>query len=162
MRRVNRHVLSASILVAFVIAFAAVPLASAAPVWTATFDTAGGYDGVVEFFSGRATTDLAKAARVEREQSSLHPIRRGTGDGTEGRIRRVNWGCVTRLQSSLHAAARKVACPTPTRASTFELSFHESPHWNVEHDYAGNSQFPRPDFHRMDTQPYGLRTDTRR
>ncbi len=44
----------------------------------------------------------------------------------------------SRLQSSLDAAARKLACPTPSRAFTFELSFHESPRWNVEHNYAAN------------------------
>jgi len=36
-------------------------------------------------------------------------------------------GRVTRLQSSLDAAARTVAGPSSTRAFTFELSFHESP-----------------------------------
>ena len=30
--------------------------------------------------------------------------------------------CVTRLQSSLHATARWIACPTPARTFTFELS----------------------------------------
>ena len=37
---------------------------------------------------------------------------------------------------SLIATARIVACPSPTRAFTFELSSHESPRWYVEHDYA--------------------------
>jgi len=41
---------------------------------------------------------------------------------------RFTRGCVTRLQSSLHVAARRFACPSSTRAFTFELSFHESPH----------------------------------
>jgi hypothetical protein len=36
--------------------------------------------------------------------------------------RRFSRGRVTRLQSSLYAAARKIACPTPARAFTFELS----------------------------------------
>jgi hypothetical protein len=49
-----------------------------------------------------------------------------------------------------------LASPSPTRAFTFELSSHESPQRNVEYNYAVNSQLPRPDFHRLDTQPYGL------
>ena len=40
---------------------------------------------------------------------------------------RFTRGCVTRLQSSLDAAARRFARPSSTRAFTFELSFHESP-----------------------------------
>ena len=51
-------------------------------------------------------------------------------------------GGVTRLQSSLYAAARRVARPSPTRTFTFELSFHESPHWNVEYNYAGKQPIP--------------------
>ena len=43
------------------------------------------------------------------------------------------------------------------RTFTFELSFHESPHKNVEYNYVANSPLPRPDLHRLDTQPYGLR-----
>jgi hypothetical protein len=54
----------------------------------------------------------------------------------------VHVGRVTRLHHSLYATARKIAHPSPTRAFTFELSSHESPHWNVEHDYAGNTPFP--------------------
>ena len=48
------------------------------------------------------------------------------------------------------------------RQGRLHSSFHsiESPHWNVEHDYAVNSQLPRPDSHRQDTQPYGLRAKT--
>ena len=67
---------------------------------------------------------------------------------------------LTRLQNSLYAAARRVARPSSTRAFTFELSFHESPQKNVEYNYAGHStNFPRPDFRRLDTQHYGLRTE---
>ena len=54
----------------------------------------------------------------------------------------VHVGGVTRLHRSLYATARRIAHPTPKRAFTFELSSHESPHWNVEHDYAGNAPFP--------------------
>jgi hypothetical protein len=32
-------------------------------------------------------------------------------------------------------------------------------YWNVEYDYAVNSQLPRPDLHRQDTQPYRLRPE---
>jgi hypothetical protein len=70
---------------------------------------------------------------------------------------------LTRLHNSLYAAARKLARPPPPRAFTFELSSHESPRWNVKYDYAGNSRFPRPDFHRQDKQPCWLhRRQTRR
>jgi hypothetical protein len=72
-------------------------------------------------------------------------------------------GRVTRLQSSLYApayaAARRIASPSPARTFTFELSPPESPQRSVEYNYAGNSQFPRPDFHRLETRPYGLRTE---
>ena len=51
-------------------------------------------------------------------------------------------GRVTRLHSSLNAAARNLARPSPTRAFTFALSSHESPHWNVEHHYAGKQPIP--------------------
>ena len=47
------------------------------------------------------------------------------------------------------------------RTFTFELSFHESPHKNVEYNYVANSPLPRPDLHRLDTQPYGLRPNLR-
>ena len=40
---------------------------------------------------------------------------------------RFQRGRVTRLQSSLHATARKIASPAPARAFTFELSPPESP-----------------------------------
>jgi hypothetical protein len=35
--------------------------------------------------------------------------------------------CVSRLQSSLHATARWIACPSPERTFTYELSSLESP-----------------------------------
>jgi hypothetical protein len=67
-------------------------------------------------------------------------------------------GGVTRLQSSLHATARRIACPSPTRAFTPELSPAGSPPANVGYDYMAYSQLPWPDFHRLDTCPCGLRT----
>ena len=71
----------------------------------------------------------------------------------------VRVGRVTRLQSSLYATARRIACPAPARAFTSELAPLRSPPNDVGYNYAGNSQFPRPDFHRLDKQPYGLRAD---
>jgi hypothetical protein len=56
---------------------------------------------------------------------------------------RFTRGRVTRLQSSLDVAARRVARPSSTRAFTFELSSHESPRWNVEYNYAGNQPISR-------------------
>jgi len=51
-------------------------------------------------------------------------------------------GCVTRLQSSLYATARRMACPSPARTFTFELSPPESPLWGVEYDYTGIQSSP--------------------
>ena len=66
-------------------------------------------------------------------------------------------GRLSGLQSSLYAAARSVACLSPTKAFTFELSCLESPQCTSSITTRANSQFPRPDFHRLDTQPYRLR-----
>jgi hypothetical protein len=49
---------------------------------------------------------------------------------------------VTRLQNSLHAAARTLARPSPTRTFTFELSLPESPPRNVEYNYTGTQSIP--------------------
>ena len=49
---------------------------------------------------------------------------------------------LTRLQSSLYAAARSVAGPSPTRACTFELSPRGSPHRDVEYNYVGKQPIP--------------------
>lgn len=54
----------------------------------------------------------------------------------------VHVGRVTRLHHSLYATARKIANPSPKRAFTFELSSHESPQWNVEYNYAGQTPIP--------------------
>ena len=56
--------------------------------------------------------------------------------------RRFPRGRVTRLQSSLYAAARRFASPSPARTSTFELSPPESPQRSVEYDYAGLQPIP--------------------
>src|SRR5580658_5464066 len=74
------------------------------------------------------------------------------GDGLGVRdlpLESVHVGGLSRLQSSLYAAARTFGSPSPTRTFTFELSFHESPRWTVEYSYAANSQLPRPDLHRQ-------------
>lgn len=44
-------------------------------------------------------------------------------------------GRLSRLQISLYATARWIACPSPARAFTFELSLFESPQYNVEYNY---------------------------
>ena len=33
---------------------------------------------------------------------------------------------------------------------------------DVDYNYSANNQLPQPDFHRQDTQPYGLRAETQR
>jgi hypothetical protein len=53
------------------------------------------------------------------------------------RARRFPRGCVSRLQSSPNATARRLARPSPTRTFTLELSPPESPPKDVEYDYAG-------------------------
>jgi len=50
--------------------------------------------------------------------------------------------CVTRLQGSLHAAARRFARPSPARAFTSKLSSPESPQRDVEYDYMGTQSIP--------------------
>ncbi len=44
-------------------------------------------------------------------------------------------GRLTRLQISLYATARWIACPSPARTFTFELSSLKSPHSDVEYNY---------------------------
>jgi len=69
---------------------------------------------------------------------------------------RLTHGDVFERQSSLHATARQVARPAPTRAFTLELSCRRSPYPHVQHDYAGTQSIPRPVLHRLDKQPCGL------
>jgi len=127
---------------------------------------------------GPRDSPLYSACPSVRAVSSTPSDRAGLGCGSSARAAfadsararhpnvhasRSTRGRVTRLQSSRHVTARTVAGPSPTRAFTLELSSHESPQWDVEYDYAGRStNFPRPDFHRLDTQHYGLRTEARR
>jgi hypothetical protein len=65
-----------------------------------------------------------------------------TGSASAGPRRRFTRGSLTRLQSSLNAAARSFASPSPTRAFTFELSPRGSPRRNVEYNYAGKQPIP--------------------
>ena len=74
-----------------------------------------------------------------------------------------NVGRVTRLQSSLNAAAWRIACPSPKRTFTSELSPPESPQKGVGYNYAGKQSIPAVGLPPTDTRPYGLRTkDTKR
>jgi len=68
--------------------------------------------------------------------------RHQTGSASAGPCRRFSHGRVTRLQSSLNAAARSFAGPSPTRAFTFELSPRGSPQRSVEYNYAGKQPIP--------------------
>jgi len=71
-------------------------------------------------------------------------------------------GFLTRLQSLLYAAALRDCSPFTDRAFTFELFTLPSHLQEVSNmTTRANSQFPRPDFHRQDKQPYGLRATVR-
>ena len=70
--------------------------------------------------------------------------------------RRFPHGHVTRLQGSLYATARYLACPSPARTFTIELSPGRSPQPDVDYNYTANNQLPQPDFHRQGKRPYGL------
>src|SRR6267378_1283769 len=55
----------------------------------------------------------------------------------------------------------EIARPSPT--GLLRSSFHLPSHLQEVSNMTtrANSQFPRPDFHRQDKQPYGLRTTVR-
>jgi len=91
-----------------------------------------------------STTVLAFAISALARQP--HPIHAGS-----------HVGCVTRLQSSLHATARSLASSSPARTFTIKLPPDGSPRSDVDYNYTANNQLPQPDFHRQDTRPYGLR-----
>jgi len=86
----------------------------------------------------RRTGRWVGCSRPARGSLRLHL----TGSASAIQASRFTPGSVTGLHSSLNAAARNLARPAPTRAFTFELSSHESPHWNVEHNYAGKQPIP--------------------
>jgi hypothetical protein len=96
-----------------------------------------------------SSTIIAFALSAQARQPQIH-------------ARRFSRGCVTRLRSSLYATALNLASPSPARTFTTELSPDGSPRPDVGYDYVANSQLPQPDFHRQDTQHYGLRTETLR
>jgi len=70
-----------------------------------------------------------------------------TGSASHPRLHRFLPRFLTRLQTSLNAAARRVCSPFSdsgfyVRAFTSRVTSTEG----VEYNYAANSQFPRPDF----------------
>ena len=79
---------------------------------------------------GSGGRDCCSSTRV-----GLRPFWRGSASATF-HFNRFMWlgfrGC--RVRFMLRPGS--LACPSPTRTFTFELSSHESPHWNVEYDYA--------------------------
>jgi hypothetical protein len=102
------------------------PIYSACPSLRAVFRTPSDRMGLGCGSSTRAAFAKSVQARRPKDHAS-----------------RFTHGRVTRLQSSLDAAARRVARPSSTRAFTFELSFHESPQKNVEYNYAGHQPTSR-------------------
>ncbi len=72
-------------------------------------------------------------------------------------------GCVTKLQRSLNATAWKCCLPCSgqdvyNRACVGWVT----PSSHVGYNWMVNRHLPSPDFHRLDWQPYGLRTDEHR
>jgi hypothetical protein len=78
--------------------------------------------------------------------------------------------CARRFpRRSCHEAAEFALCYGPNRSlalhrqgrlhPSFRLS--GSPPSDVGYDYMANNQFPWPNFHRLDTRPYGLQTKAR-
>jgi hypothetical protein len=66
-------------------------------------------------------------------------------------------GCVTRLQSSLHATARQDCWPfTDKDGYTRAFARRVAPKRASGITMRANSQFPQPDLHRQDMRPYGL------
>ena len=71
---------------------------------------------------------------------------------------------------SCHEAAEFALCYGPNRSLALHRqgrlhpSFRPagSPPSDVGYDYMANNQFPWPNFHRLDTRPYGLQTKTRK
>jgi len=74
------------------------------------------------------------------DRFSLHLI--SNGSATALHADRFSRGSVTRLQSSLYVTARGVASPSPARTFTAELSSNESPHLDVDYNYAGKQSIP--------------------
>jgi hypothetical protein len=71
-------------------------------------------------------------------------------------------GRVTKLQRSLHAAAWR--CCTPCSGQDgYDRAFmgRVTPEAHVDYDWMVHRHLPSPDFHRLDCQHYGLRTNER-
>jgi hypothetical protein len=80
----------------------------------------------------RAVWNHSSSARV-----GLRPVRKWARHPQDSAPIGTCAAQISRLQSSLDAAAREVARPAPTEAFTFELAFRKLPPLNVEYDYAG-------------------------
>jgi len=71
--------------------------------------------------------------------------------------------CVTKLQRSLNVTARWRCSPRSDRG-LYDRAFvnRVSRYVHVGYDWMVHCHLPSPDFHRLDWQPYGLRTDGHR
>ena len=87
----------------------------------------GASDGCLRLFP----TPPALAFAFFVEAQLTHPMHAGSRNGS-----------LTRLQSSLYATARWIACPSPARAFTFKLAPLESPQRGVEYNYTGKQSIP--------------------
>jgi hypothetical protein len=87
--------------------------------------------------------------------SGLHHFR--CGSAVVYLALRNRQGRVTRQQIFLYDAARRVARRSPAATFTTKLSPCKSPPMASVMTTRAYGQFPRPVFHRQDTQPYGLR-----
>ena len=111
------------------------------------------------FFRAIVRTPAGRATANDRFFVAPTGLRRFVSGSAPTRpFRRFLKGRVTRLQRSLNATARKIACPTPTRTFTTKLSPPLGhPNGVSVITTRPTSRFPGPDSHRLDTRPYGLR-----
>src|SRR5258708_2915873 len=77
-------------------------------------------------------TALTGLRRIRTGSASIIPTLDGSGVG-------VSRGC----KVSFMVRPDELACPSPSRTFTFELSPPESPHRDVEYHYAGKQPIPR-------------------
>ncbi len=69
--------------------------------------------------------------------------------------------CVTNLQHSLYATARRCCSPRSDRGFYNRACVGRvAPQTHVGYDWMVHRHLPSPDFHRLDWQPYGLRAKT--
>ena len=109
-------------------------------------------------YSGGAS-DCAR--QFLRRWCCLRPIR--TGSATTDPTIPKHVGRVTKLQRSLYATAWR--CCSPCSGQDFydrACMGRVAPKSHVGYDWMVNRHLPSPDFHRLDWQPYGLRTKTQR